>query len=197
MAALEKVLNGELRLHEFGVEGGVRLRPEIAEHIRRQVFRARHRRNRGRDRHQFVVDRAGDPRLRALSADVRQRAQRRHIARTEIAPVGQHRRHRRAYLVRAEPQQPMAGPARKRPIEPRTELGRQFRRICCRAQHQRAMRRENRREHHDGVRLIIPSEESANRSISRPQFNDGLLWSGRPMRYRVTRHPALSVEAMR
>ena len=178
MAALEKVLDGKLRLREFGVEGGVRLRPEIGEHVRRQVFRAGHRRNRRGDRHQFVVGRRSDRRLRALSVDVRQRAQRRHVARAEIAPVGQHRRHGRPDLVRAEPQQPMPGPARERLLEPRPQLGRHFRRVRGLAQRQRAMRRENRREHHDGARLIIGAGLSAKGSIGRPLFDDGLLWQG-------------------
>jgi hypothetical protein len=150
MTAFEELLQGELALCQFGIEGRIHAAPEIGQDLRRQVFRTSHGRNGRGHRVQFAVRRNWHGRLTSL-ADPREGAQRRHVARPELLPKGQRWRECRADLVGAQDQQPMPGPAGERLLQSDAALDLQHQRVFGLRrphQHQCTVRRENGCKHH-------------------------------------------------
>lgn len=90
---------------EFVRRSGFDLGPECAQHIRRQVLRAGHRR--GVEAQGFESQRIGGGEC-DLPA-FRRGGQRRHVAHREIPPEGPRRRQRNGHLLRAQMQQAVAG----------------------------------------------------------------------------------------
>ena len=87
-------------------------------------------------------DGSGHGRLAAGFGNIGQRAQRGHVARTELPPIGQHRRERGADLVDAQTQQSVPRPAPERPLQPRAARGfqRQRQRLTGLAEGEHAVR---------------------------------------------------------
>src|SRR4051794_12721043 len=86
IAALEELLNVDLRFRKFCRESGIEFLPQRAEHLRSEVLAAGHRRRDGYQMLDFLSKRYRDSLARTLSALLG--AQGRHVACANLAPVG-------------------------------------------------------------------------------------------------------------
>ena len=114
MASLEEILHRELRLGALGIEGQVGGAPKIGQDRCHQILRPGHgRRGRGHPRELALLgQRRG--RLLATLADIRKRAERRHITGAQLAPIGEDRGQRRADLLGTQAKEAVAGPSLER-----------------------------------------------------------------------------------
>ncbi|MGD0946024.1 MAG: hypothetical protein ABSA52_01230 [Candidatus Binatia bacterium] len=142
-SALEEILNRVFRLGKLGTESCVEIFPKSVEDGCRQVLRAGHRRrSRGR-RLQLVFRRGRDVYLGAALLGIRERAQGRHVARAELAPIGEDGWKRGSDLGGAELQQTVTRAARKRVPQPLGERWLQRRRVVYLAQRETPVRSED------------------------------------------------------
>ena len=159
MPLFQEFLNRDPGLGLFGVESLVDAPPQIGQHIGGDVFGAGHRRNGCRHGVEHGVVRRRHRRLGAALGDPGESAYRRNVARAQFPPIGQHRRQSGADFIGAEPQQPVSGATREGMLQPRAALGVERHGIFGMAQRERAMRREDGGEHHDGGDLNrIPAD---------------------------------------
>ena len=177
----ESAARGELR-----VEGRIGGAPQVGERRRRQVFRTGHGRDGRRRRGQLAFAGERNRRLGGALAEFGQRAQRGDVARTEIAPIRQHRRQRRRDLVGAQRQQSVARAATECLLQPGALRRLQLRRLLVPAQRQHAMRRENRHQHRHVFRidaiLLSPAAPGNRRSLTADIGSDGAASRPRQMR---------------
>ena len=87
MPAFEELLDGELGISQFGIEGCIHASPKIGQDNRCQVFRACHRRNGCGYLVQLAVCWNGYRRLGAALCDIGKGAQRGYVANPELPPV--------------------------------------------------------------------------------------------------------------
>ena len=104
MTALEKLLHCELGFSQFGIEGQIRVSPQLGQHVRRQIFRASHWWD-GRS-HRVDLPVRGDRygRLGSLG-DTGKGTQCGHVARPEFPPIRQRGRQNRPHLAGTQEQQ--------------------------------------------------------------------------------------------
>ena len=146
--ASQRLLDRCLRCGEVRAEGCTERRPETAQHIRRQVLRARHRRSGGDDVIEVGLGRWGRFGGGGLSggrrhARVRLGAERCHEPCGEVAPVGERRRERGDNLACAKLQEPVARPGLEGPAETLGHVAVQHRHAFGLDDHQVPARRQD------------------------------------------------------
>ncbi len=143
--------------------------PTGAQHVRRQIFRARHHRRRQHQRGEVAsAGRRNVGRGAARSPSLgRRQAQRRHVARREATPPDEHRRQGLPDLAGAEPQQSLPVASGER-----LDTGRdgvvQARASSAACADEVALRRQAQAEMDHGISLSLAVNDCQRRRQSRP-----------------------------